>query len=275
MPAFVRSCFSGKILSALFVAVALPGGLTWAQSIPTTTNDFFQPGTQPNTMVQPLFASSDTCSACHGKGTIGGEIVCPECKGSGNIVKTMGNMRFNVACPRCQGRKKIANPCSVCGGEGRVSEPESLDVRIPAGVQDGFRVRVAARGNAGAHGGPRGDLYIVTKVAPHSFFDRQGDDIYTKIPVTIAEAALGAKVEVPTIDGTRALLKIPPGTASGQKFRLREKGVASLKTGQRGDQYVEVRVHVPKVADERSREILRELSHLNPENPRAELYRQL
>jgi molecular chaperone DnaJ len=216
-----------------------------------------------------------TCTACHGKGTTGGEITCPECKGSKNTVKTMGNMRFNVTCPRCQGRGKIANPCRTCGGEGRVSEPESLDVRIPAGVQDGFRVRVAGKGNAGAHGGARGDLYIVTKVAPHPFFDRKGDDIYTTIPVTIAEAALGSKVEVPTIDGPRALLKIPPGTASGQKFRLREKGVASLKTGQRGDQYVEVRVHVPKVADERSKEILRELSRLNPEDPRAEIYRQI
>jgi len=155
-----------------------------------------------------------------------------------------------------------------------VSEPEQIDVRIPAGVQDGFRVRVAGKGNAGAHGGPRGDLYIITKVATHPFFDRKGDDIYTTIPVTITEAALGAKVEVPTIDGPRALLKIPPGTASGQKFRLREKGVASVKTGQRGDQYVEVQVHVPKIADERSKEILRELAHLNPEDPRSEVYQK-
>lgn len=216
-----------------------------------------------------------TCATCRGKGSTGGEIACPQCKGSGNISKMMGNMRFNISCPRCQGKGKIQTPCPACGGEGRVSEPEQLDVRIPAGVQDGFRVRVPGKGNAGAHGGPRGDLYIITKVAPHPFFERKGDDIYTTIPVTITEAALGSKIEVPTIDGTRALLKIPPGTASGQKFRLREKGVASLKTGQRGDQYVEVRVHVPKIADERSKEILRELAHLNPENPRADVYRQV
>ena len=111
-------------------------------------------------------------------------------------------------------------------------------------------------------------------MAPHPFFERRGDDIYTVIPVTVTEAALGAKVEVPTIDHSRALLKIPLGTRSGQQFRLREKGVQSLKTGKRGDQYVEVRIEVPKIADERSKQILRELAHLNPENPREEAYRQ-
>jgi len=215
------------------------------------------------------------CPVCQGKGSTGGDVTCPECKGTGNTSKAMGNMRFNVTCPRCKGRGKIQTPCANCGGEGRVSEPEQLDVRIPAGVQEGYRVRVAGKGNAGLHGGPRGDLYIIPNVAPHPFFERKGDDIYTSIPVTITEAALGAKVEVPTIDHKRALLKIPPGTASGQKFRLREKGVTSIKTGQRGDQYVEVQVHVPKVADERSKQILRELAHLNPEDPRAEVYRQV
>ena len=147
-------------------------------------------------------------------------------------------------------------------------------MRIPAGVQDGFRVRVAGKGNAGKSGGPGGDLYIITKVVPHPFFERRGDDIYTTIPITVSEAALGAKIEVPTIDQNRAMLRVPPGTASGQKFRLREKGVTSLRTGRRGDHYVEVRVQVPKVADERSKAILRELAALNPENPRADLYRQ-
>jgi molecular chaperone DnaJ len=187
----------------------------------------------------------------------------------------MANMRFTGPCPRCRGAGRSQDVCPGCHGEGRRAESEPLEVRIPAGVQDGFRVRVPAKGNAGASGGPSGDLYIITKVTPHPFFERRGDDIYTAVPVTISEAALGAKIEVPTIDQNRALLKIPPGTACGQKFRLREKGVASIKTGRRGDQYVEVRVQVPRLADERSKEILRELARLNPENPRDDLYRQL
>ncbi len=215
------------------------------------------------------------CPACSGKGTTGKEQLCPECKGSGSADKTMANLRFNVACTRCQGTGRLQDVCAPCRGEGRLSEPESLEVRIPVGVQDGYRVRVPGKGNSGTQGGPRGDLYIITKVTPHPFFARKGDDIYTVIPLTVPEAALGAKVEVPTIENVRALLKIPPGTPSGQKFRLREKGVTSLKSGKRGDQYVEVRIHIPKIADERSKEILREFSHLNPENPRNDLYRQL
>lgn len=202
-------------------------------------------------------------------------MTCPECKGAGTANKAMGTMRFNVTCPRCRGAGKVRNACPSCGGEGRRPEPETIEVRIPAGVQDAFRVRVPGKGNLGKHGGPSGDLYLVTKVAPHSFFERRGDDIYTVVPLTVTEAALGAKVEVPTIDQNRALLKVPPGTSSGQKFRLREKGVASLKTGRRGDQYVEVQVQVPKIVDERSKEILRELGSLNPQDPRTELYRGL
>ena len=215
-----------------------------------------------------------TCSHCNGKGNTGREMVCPECQGSGNVTKLMSNMRFNVACARCKGAGKVKDLCTACGGESRRLESESLEVKVPAGVQDGFRVRVAGKGHAGRQGGPNGDLYIIAKVGTHPFFERRGDDIYTVVPVTITEAALGAKVEVPTIDQARALLKIPPGTAGGQIFRLREKGVASLKTGKRGDQYVEVRIQVPRVADERSKEILRELARLNPEDPRADLYRQ-
>ncbi|OFW23761.1 MAG: molecular chaperone DnaJ [Acidobacteria bacterium RIFCSPLOWO2_02_FULL_59_13] len=215
-----------------------------------------------------------TCPVCHGIGNTGKEMVCPECRGTGHVTKLMSNMRFNVTCARCKGAGKVKDLCTACGGESRRLESESLEVRVPAGVQDGYRVRVAGKGHAGKQGGPNGDLYIITKVGAHPFFERRGDDIYTVLPVTITEATLGAKVEVPTIDQSRALLKIPPGTPSGQKFRLREKGVSSLKTGQRGDQYVEVRIQVPQVHDERSKEILRELARLNPQDPRADLYRQ-
>lgn len=215
------------------------------------------------------------CPTCQGKGSSGREGICRECNGAGSTTKLMANMRFTGPCPRCRGTGRSQDLCPSCHGEGRRSEAESLEVRIPAGVQDGFRVRVAGKGNAGSDGGPSGDLYIITKVAPHPFFERRGDDIHTTVPITISEAALGAKIEVPTIDQSRALLRIPPGTASGQKFRLREKGVTSLKTGHRGDQYVEVHVEVPHLADERSKEILRELAKLNPENPRSDLYRQV
>ena len=216
-----------------------------------------------------------TCGACQGRGNTGGERTCPACNGSGSTIKGMATMRFSVICSRCRGTGRVQEVCRACGGESRRPESESLEVRIPAGVSDGSRVRVPGKGNVGTHGGPTGDLYIITKVAPHPFFERRGDDIYTTVPVTVTEAALGAKIEVPTIEQSRALLKIPPGTASGQKFRLREKGVPSMKTGKRGDQYVEVQIQVPRIADERSKDLLRELAALNPENPRAELYRQL
>ena len=149
---------------------------------------------------------------------------------------------------------------------------DTIEIRIPAGVQTGSRVRVPGRGNAGTAGEPTGDLYIITDVQPHAFFDRRGDDVYTTVPITVTEAALGAKIEVPTIDG-RSLLRIPPGTNSGQKLRLREKGVSSVRTpGQRGDQYIELQVMVPKPVDERVRELLKELEKIAPEDPRKDLF---
>ena len=146
-------------------------------------------------------------------------------------------------------------------------KPETFEVRIPPGVDTGSRVRVPRKGNAGARGGPPGDLYIVTEVEPHPLFERKGDNIYVKLRVTVTEAALGAKVEVPTIDGPTTI-KIPPGTQSGQKLRLRGKGAPSLRGDARGDQFAEVQVVVPRVADERTKEILRELTRLNPDDPR-------
>ena len=149
---------------------------------------------------------------------------------------------------------------------------DTLDVRIPPGAHTGSRVRVAGRGNAGVLGGPPGDLYIVMKVEPHPFFERRGDDLYTVVPVTVPEASLGAKVEVPTIDG-RAQVRIPPGTNSGKKLRLREKGApAAGRPGKRGDQIVEVQIVVPKPEDERVRNLLKELGKIDAEDPRSELF---
>ena len=212
------------------------------------------------------------CPRCGGQGSIGRGIggLCPECQGAGQVTQTAGTMRFQLTCRSCGGTGKVLNMCPSCHGEGRLFRPETIDVRIPPGTQDGTRLRVSNKGNSGVGGGPVGDLYLVIHVDPHPFFERHGDDIHIKVPVTVTEAALGAKIEVPTIDG-RALLKVPPGTQSGQKFRLRERGVESARSKRRGDEYVEVHVHLPRVMDERSKEILRELARLNTEDPRANL----
>jgi molecular chaperone DnaJ len=181
-------------------------------------------------------------------------------------------MKFNVQCPRCHGTGKNISTCPTCHGEGTVERTEPLEVRIKAGTRDGQRIRIPGKGNAGAHGGPPGDLFVIIRTGEHPVFRREGDDIYLSVPVTVTEAALGAKIEVPTIDG-RALLKIPPGTQPGQKLRLREKGVPSAtQDGARGDEIVEITVKIPMPRDERTKELLRELATLNPEDPRAELW---
>ncbi len=214
----------------------------------------------------------DVCSNCHGQGFLEAPGKCPECNGTGQITQTGGRMKFNVQCPRCHGTGKNLTTCPTCHGEGTVTKTEPLEVRIKAGTRDGQRIRVPGKGNAGAHGGTPGDLYAIIRTEPHPIFRRDGDDIYLTVPVNATEAALGAKIEVPTIDG-RALLKIPPGTQSGQKLRLREKGVPSAtREGVRGDEIVEITVNVPMPRDERTKELLRELAKLNPEDPRAELW---
>lgn len=217
----------------------------------------------------------ETCGACHGSGFVEQPGVCPQCHGKGTTEQTGGRMKFNVQCPRCQGTGKNMSPCSSCHGEGTVERTEPLEVRIKAGTRDGQRIRLAGKGNVGAHGGSAGDLYVIIRTGDHPIFHRQGDDIRLTVPVSATEAALGAKIEVPTIDG-RTLLKIPPGTQSGQKLRLREKGVPSAtKDGARGDEIVEIKVTVPMPRDERTKELLRELAQLNPEDPRSELWKQV
>jgi molecular chaperone DnaJ len=214
----------------------------------------------------------DACTECNGTGVAGQPQTCTACGGSGQVTQTSGKMRFNLTCSRCGGTGRLRNICRACGGEGRVRRADTIEIRIPAGVQTGSRVRVPGRGNAGTEGEPPGDLYIITDVQPHPYFDRRGDDIYTTVPITVTEAALGAKIEVPTIDG-RSILRVPPGTNSGQKLRLREKGVPSVRTpGHRGDQYVELQVIVPKPVDERVRELLKELEKIAPEDPRKDLF---
>jgi molecular chaperone DnaJ len=215
---------------------------------------------------------SKPCEACSGSGQdrSAGQKVCPNCQGSGQESKSHGFMRFSGACRRCGGSGRIGQSCKTCRGTGYTPIQETITVRIPPGVANGYRMRVPNKGNAGKNGGGSGDLYLIISVRPHEFFRREGNDIVCSVPITITEAALGAKIEVPTING-KTLLRIPPGTQSGQKLRMRGKGAPSLRGDQLGNQIVEIRVVVPQVADERSKEILRELAKLNPENPRSSL----
>jgi molecular chaperone DnaJ len=217
----------------------------------------------------------DVCGHCHGNGFLESPGKCPECNGTGQITQTGGRMKFNVQCPRCHGTGKNISACPTCHGQGTVPRTEPLEVRIKAGTRAGQRIRIPGKGNAGEHGGPAGDLYVIIRTDEHPIFRRDGDDIYLSVPVSATEAALGAKIEVPTIDG-RALLKIHPGTQSGQKLRLREKGVPSAtKDGARGDEIVEITVTVPMPRDERTKELLKELAKLNPEDPREELWKKV
>jgi len=232
--------------------------------------DFWQSiqGTQVRLNVNRL----DTCSTCNGNGSAGGgNVTCPQCQGSGNVTQMAGNMRFSLSCPRCGGTGRLRNACKTCSGEGRLPRTESVDVRIPQGANSGSRLRVAGKGNAGTMGAPAGDLYITLRVEPHPFFHRDGDDIHIQVPVSVSEAGLGAKIEVPTIDG-RSMLKIPQGTTNGQKFRLREKGVQNSRTRTRGDQIVEIELVTPDVRDDRARELLRELAKVDTRDVRAEIW---
>lgn len=217
----------------------------------------------------------EVCPTCHGQAHTGGPMQCPECHGTGQVTQMGGRMKFNIPCPRCNGTGRVTHACPTCHGEGTVTRAETVEFRIKGGTRDGQRIRLQGKGNAGVNGGPAGDLFLIVRTGAHPVFTRQGDDILLSIPVTVAEAALGAKIEVPTIDG-RAQLKIPPGTQSGQRLRLRERGVENAQhPGQRGDQIVTVNVVVPHLQDERSREIMRELAKLNPDDPRKTLFEKL
>ena len=217
----------------------------------------------------------EVCPTCHGQASSGAPMQCPECSGTGQVTQMGGRMKFNISCPRCGGSGRITNACPTCQGEGLVHRTESIEFRIKAGTRDGQRIRLQGKGNAGTNGGAPGDLYVIVRTGTHPVFTRVADDIQLSVPITIAEAALGAKVDVPTIEG-RAQLRIPPGTQSGQKLRMRERGVENASVaGQRGDQIVTVEVVVPQLNDERSREIMREFAKLNNQDPRVTLFDKL
>lgn len=206
------------------------------------------------------------CSNCNGSGVVASKSrrSCPDCAGTGRISHLSGVLRFAATCRRCEGEGILKwDGCGKCGGSGFRRRRERIKVPIPAGVDNGSRVRIPKKGRAGRNGGPPGDLFVLTQVEPHSFFRRIGDNIYCTVPITVTEAALGTRIDVPTIDGD-ARIRIPPGTENGQKLRLRGKGAPSLRGTVRGDHYVEVWVVTPRADDERSRQLLRELGKLNP-----------
>ena len=215
----------------------------------------------------PLTIDSESaCPRCSGRGTVPSRDrrPCSDCGGTGRISHLSGLLRFASACRRCRGQGVLAvEGCGQCRGSGVLRQRETIRVNIPAGVDTGSRVRVPGKGRAGRNGGPPGDLFIITQVEPHPFFARIGDNIHCAVPITVSEAALGTRLDVPTIDG-KASIRIPPGTESGQKLRLRGKGAPLLRGSGRGDQYVEVRVVTPKAGDERTRQLLRELGALDP-----------
>jgi len=213
---------------------------------------------------------SEQCSRCHGAGDTGGALtICSTCKGTGQVQKSGGRLRFSQECADCGGSGKRRAPCSLCKGKGTLPKTETVKVRIPAGVDTGSRVRIPGKGEGGRLGAPPGDLFIITNVGRHQHFTRKGDNIYVTVPITVPEAALGAKIEVPTVTG-KAQLRIAPGTQSGQKFRLRRRGAPSLRDpNTHGDQFVEVQVVLPKVISEETKELLRRYEQMNAENPRV------
>jgi molecular chaperone DnaJ len=205
-----------------------------------------------------------TCRACAGSGSHRtAESRCLSCEGSGAVRSVRGHMVFAKPCPRCAGTGRLRQvTCDVCEGQGVETRADTIHVRLPAGIGDGSQVRVPGQGHAGVRGGPTGDLYVTVSVQPHPSFQRVGQELHLSVPIAVHEAALGARIEISTPDGPMRL-RIPPGTQSGQRFRLRERGLPLPNGNSRGDMVVEVRLMLPKLLDERSKELLREFGRIN------------
>ncbi|HMK56502.1 MAG TPA: molecular chaperone DnaJ [Dissulfurispiraceae bacterium] len=209
------------------------------------------------------------CEVCGGKGADSFE-TCAHCKGSGRTQTARGFFKIAQACQDCGGTgKKPVSPCKTCSGRGSIYTTETLKVKIPAGASEGSLIRLKGKGNAGRGGGPSGDLLLEISLKPHSVFQKKGADIYIQIPVTFGEAALGAKIEVPTLDGS-AMMKLPPGTQGGRKFKLSGKGYIG-KSGGRGDEFIEIRIAVPTEIPEKAKDAVRTIEALYTENPRKKL----
>jgi molecular chaperone DnaJ len=213
--------------------------------------------------------SSVACETCKGSGAKPGTSpkTCGTCNGAGHVRSQSGFFTVERACPTCGGRGQvISDPCITCHGQGRVQKERTLSVNIPAGVEDGTRIRLSGEGEAGSRGGPSGDLYIFISVRPHEFFQREGADLFCKVPISMATAALGGDIEVPTIDGKKARVAIPEGAQSGKQFRLKGKGMPVLRSQQFGDMYIQVSVETPVNLTRRQRELLRDFDGQSSSN---------
>src|SRR6185437_5452425 len=213
-------------------------------------------GTKVNLRVPTRVA----CEACNGTGSEDknrGADTCPTCHGAGKVRAQQGFFLIERTCPTCGGQGRvIRNPCRVCHGNGTVQRERTLQVAIPAGVEDGTRIRLAGEGEAGGQGAANGDLYVHVAIRPHELFQRDGANVFMRVPLRMTQAALGSEVEVPVIDGTRAKVKIPPGTQTGDQFRLRSKGFSVLRSGARGDMFIQVAVETPQNLTPKQRELL-------------------
>jgi molecular chaperone DnaJ len=217
--------------------------------------------------------TSVTCEACSGSGAKAGTKpkTCPMCGGHGRVRHAQGFFTLERTCPNCHGRgQSIDTPCASCSGSGRVTRERMLSVNIPAGVEDGTRIRLAGEGEAGVRGGPSGDLYIFLSIGTHPFFQREGADLHCRVPVSMVTASLGAEFEVPTIDGGKSKVKVPEGTQSGRRFRLAGKGMPVLRGRQSGDMYVQVVVETPQKLTKKQRELLTEFERLSSSETQPE-----
>ena len=205
---------------------------------------------------------NDACDKCNGSGAEGnaGAEGCSTCDGVGRIRQQQGFFTIERTCPTCAGLgKTIKNPCKSCAGQGRVKKEKNLKVKIPPGVDHGRRIRLAGEGEAGLRGGANGDLYVLLSIRPHKLFRRNGADLYCRVPIPVTKAALGGDIDVPTIEGASANVKIPAGTQTGQQFRLKGKGMTALRTESRGDMYIEMFVETPVNLDRKQQDLLKEL----------------
>ncbi|MEP1539056.1 MAG: molecular chaperone DnaJ [Paracoccaceae bacterium] len=212
---------------------------------------------------------SSACDTCSGTGAAGGAepTTCPTCSGMGKVRAQQGFFTVERTCPTCSGMgQTIKNPCESCGGAGRIEKERALSVNIPAGVETGTRIRLSGEGEAGMRGGPSGDLYIFIEVSDHKLFERDGMNLFCRVPVSMGTAALGGSIEVPTIDGGRTRVQIPSGSQSGRQMRLRNKGMPALRGGPAGDMFIEMAVETPVNLTSRQKELLREFEALSEEN---------